>query len=180
MRPIDETNRLVAKARAGCRRSFGSLWKLHERRVRAVVEPILREAADDVVQDVAAAALVGIGALRDDDAGTFDAWLRSIARNRARSALGRRRRTRSTEASEPPVETALAGDANTFDAAQRDEVRRALRALPQRLRAPLVLRYWRGRSGPEIASQLHTTCGSLRVSLCVALRRLRKNLARCG
>ncbi len=180
MRHTDETNRLVAKARAGCRRSFGTLWRAHERRVRAVVEPILREGADDVVQDVAAAALVGITALRDDDAGTFAAWLRSIARNRARSALGKRRRTRSTEASEPRVESFPARDAGTFDAAQRDEVRRALRALPRQLRAPLVLRYWRGRSGPEIASRLHTTHGSLRVSLCIALRRLRQDLARCG
>ncbi len=167
------------KARAGCRRSFGRLWQRHERRVRGVVESVIRDGADDVVQDVAAAALVGIGALRADGAATFAAWLGSIARNRARSALGKRRRDRAA-ATDVAVEAATAAATTTFDAAQHNEVRAALRALPRRLRLPLVLRYWRGCSGPEIASRLHMTCGSVRVSLCLALRRLREDIARCG
>lgn len=179
MRTTDQTEALVARARAGCRRSFGRLWKRHERCVRAAVESVLRDGVDDVVQDVAAAALTGIGALRDDSAPTFAAWLGSIARNRARSAIGKRRRDRAA-ATEAFLDAAPASAATTFDAAQHNEVRAALRALPRRLRLPLVLRYWRGCSGPEIASRLHMTCGSVRVSLCLALRRLREDIARCG
>lgn len=173
-----ETN-LIQKARAGCRRSFARLWNEHCGCVRAVVFRLLPEQlAEDVVQDVAVAALAGIRSLRDAERGCFDAWLRAIAHNRACSALTLLRQHREVEGSEPRVETAVAREADSLDPLQRGELHAALRRLPRCYRLPLRLRFLRGYSGPEIASRLGMTPGSVRVCLCRGLRRLRGGLSR--
>jgi RNA polymerase sigma-70 factor (ECF subfamily) len=178
MIPTHTTALLIRKARAGCRRSFGRLWNEHVDGLRAVVRRLLpRHLADDVVQDVAVAALSGIGALRAAEGGCFEAWLRAIARNRARSALASQCRYRALAGGESTVENAVASDCDLLDPLQRRELHEALRRLPRCYRLPLRLRYLRGFSAPEIASRLGMTQGSVRVSLCRALSRLRGGLA---
>lgn len=181
MIPTPATRLLIRNARAGCRRSFARLWNEHVDGLRAVVMRLLpRQLAEDVVQDVAVAALAGIGALRAADATCFQAWLRAIARNRSRSALLSQRRYRAMAGGEPTVETAVASDGGVLDPLQRRELYAALRRLPRCYRLPLRLRFLRGYSAPEIAMRLGMTQGSVRVSLCRGLRRLRGGLAGHG
>ena len=177
MIPTHTTAQLIRKARAGCRRSFARLWNEHVSGLRAVVLRLLpHHLADDVVQDVAVAALAGIGAVRAAEGGCFEAWLRAIARNRARSALASQCRYRALSGGEQTVEDAVASD-GILDPLQRRELHEALRRLPRCYRLPLRLRYLRGYSAPEIASRLGMTQGSVRVTLCRGLSRLRGGMA---
>jgi RNA polymerase sigma-70 factor (ECF subfamily) len=70
---------------------------------------------------------------------------------------------------EPIAETAAA----CADQTATIDIRRALSALPQRLRAIVVLRYFEDLSSREIASVLRTTDGAVRFHLMIAKRRLR-------
>lgn len=175
MIPSREAMQLVPRARAGCRRSFARLWNEHVDALRAaIVRSVPGQLADDVLQEVALAALAGIGSLRGTTGADFAAWLRAIARNRANSMLvhqGRRLALLSLD--EGAVAQALADCPGALDGAQRNELRGALRRLPPCYRLPLRLRFLRGQSPPEIARRLGMTQGSVRVSLCRALRRLR-------
>lgn len=175
MIPTCKMSALVRRARAGCRFSFACLWNSHVARVRTVVSRSLRGSAiDDVVQEVALGALAGIRALRADDEATFVAWLQTIARNRTRTALAVAGRDRTlVDGDGPAVDelASLAGD--PADSLQRREVWAALRRLPRCYRRPLRLHFLRGHTGPEIAARLGLSIGSVRVSLCRGLRRLR-------
>jgi RNA polymerase sigma-70 factor (ECF subfamily) len=175
MRHHDEVTRwLVKRARGGCRRAFARLWAEHEGGVRRVAQRSSgSQLAEDVVQDVAVAALAGVASLRGDER-AFAPWLRAIAQNRARTASWARRRRHERSASQA-VES-LAVVLPGLDAVERRELRQALMALPRCYRLPLRLHYLRGLSGPEIAARLGMTHGSVRVCLCRGLHRLRHRL----
>ncbi|ASW56918.1 SigE family RNA polymerase sigma factor [Plantactinospora sp. KBS50] len=66
------------------------------------------------------------------------------------------------------------------DVAQRDEVLAALRGLPPRMRAVLVLRYWNDLSEAQIASTLNCSAGSVKSQLSRGLARLRRALSQPG
>lgn len=176
----DETM-LVQRARQGCRRSFARLWNVHAAALRAVVVRwVPRQLVDDVVQDVALAALAGIGSLRGG-AANFAAWLRAIAHHRACTLLARQRRRLTLLAcDEATIAGAPAEVPGGLDGEQRSELRGALRRLPPCYRQPLRLRFLLGLSPPEIAARLGMTHGSVRVSLCRALRRLRADFLASG
>lgn len=175
MIPNQETTLLVQMARRGCRRSFAKLWNEYADGLRAAVVRLLpRHLADDVLQEVALAALAGIGGMRGQAGAHFEAWLRAIARNRASSALVRQQRWRAIQAADDvALATAISNESGGLQGAERREVRAALRQLPRCYRSPLRLRFLLGLSPPEIAARLGMTQGSVRVNLCRGLQRLR-------
>jgi RNA polymerase sigma factor (sigma-70 family) len=166
---------LVRRAREGCRLAFAVLWRRHSSTVRGwLAHSLPSHLADDVVQDIAVAALAGIGSLRGSDAWRFAAWLRAITRNRARTAQALHRRRRDLICDDEHPETwTTTGEA--LDPLQRREVRDALRRLPRSYRLPLRLRFERGYSATEIGGRLGMTSGSVRVTLCRGLRHLRND-----
>jgi RNA polymerase sigma-70 factor (sigma-E family) len=112
--------------------------------------------------DVAQEAFVRLhrrGALRDDNAAL--PYLRRTVANLARSRLRHLRVARRHEAAARPEHVPSAEDA----AVRSDERRRLLAALDlltHRQRELLVLRYWSGLSGPEIASTLGVPLGTVK------------------
>lgn len=110
-------------------------------------------------------------------------WLYSIALNRCRSILRRRKILRifSLEAlqapSQEPVEWA-GSELPLLDQLEGQEaeasLERLVAELPERLRAPFVLRYLRSLSDPEIAEILNTSINHVRVKLFRARSRLWK------
>ena len=82
---------LVLRAQAGDTDAFAELARTSGRAIYAIALAHLRRPADaeDVAQTVLVAALENIDACRRPE--RLDAWLFSIARNRARRALVRRR-----------------------------------------------------------------------------------------
>jgi RNA polymerase sigma-70 factor (ECF subfamily) len=134
---------------------------------------LVRDRAEDLVQDTLIRAYRSFDTLKDDDAA--GRWLKSILVNVFRDEL--RRRARSVE--ELPV-----GEVDDFSlyrtlvevdpfpysdtlhvdflgAFGRDDVREVLLRLPEIYRAPLVLRYMDGFSTKEIARLLQTPLGTI-------------------
>ncbi|MFY9343366.1 MAG: sigma-70 family RNA polymerase sigma factor [Planctomycetota bacterium] len=169
-------SRLVERARSGCRQAFGRLWSEHEGAVRAVV---VRAApaclVEDVVQDVAVAALVGIASFRSES--EFAGWVTAIARHRAVSAREVWRRHRERQGLVGEVEACVADDRVSERRELRRDLGALLRRLPPACRRLLWLHHGFGRSAPELAAHLGTTQGTVRVALCRGLRRLREIVA---
>jgi len=161
---------LVSAARAGDGAAMEALY----RRFAPVVHGVLlgyvqRADADDLTQDVFETAIRRLRELRDDAA--FPGWIVRIARHAALDAKRRR-----------GAMTGMAWD----EAAAPDkpdkhlEAERSLRAivaLPEAYREPLLLRLVEGLTGPEIAERTGLTPGSVRVNLHRGMAMLRAALA---
>lgn len=129
---------------------------------------------EEVVQDAFVHVWRRPPALRDET--RLAAYLRSAVLNGARSQLRRRgvRRRHLRSVGPPPTApaaeaTALAGDAD-------DSVLRALRALPDRQREVLALRYYLDLSEAEIAATLGVSAGSVKTHAHRGLRALAEAL----
>ena len=149
---------------------------------------LVRDGAEDLVQETLIRAYRSFGALKEEDAGAR--WLKSILVNVFRDEL--RKRARSVE--ELPVEevedfslyrTLVEVDPLPYSdtlhldflrAFGKDDVREVLMRLPELYRAPLVLRYMDGFATKEIARMLDTSWSTVAVTLHRTRARLQKDL----
>lgn len=167
-----ERRELVRRARAGDPGAFGELARRYGRAVYAVALAHLGRPVDaeDVAQSSLLAALEHLDDCRDP--GRFDAWLLSIARNRARRALLRRRLRDVLPFTAPePIDPAPAPAPDT-----RARLLRALAALPARAREVVLLHDLEQQSHAEIGAALGITEESSRQLLSRARRALRAHL----
>jgi RNA polymerase sigma-70 factor (sigma-E family) len=126
--------------------------------------------AEDIAQTALARAYVAWRRVsRADDP---DAYLRRILVN----ASNRRfRRHRVTEQPGDPPETAVDGPADLVS--ERAALLAALRQLPPRQRAVVVLRYWEDLTDAQIAAVMGCSSGTVRSQLARALAKLRVSSA---
>ena len=190
---------LVARARDGDTDAFGELVERHRvavyRAARAAVGS--PEEADEVTQDALVSAYGRLAQFRGD--ASFRTWLLAIA---WRAALTRRRRlvrwarlglAHSWPASRAPGEQAAWADvaSGQADAAPSPEqrvaaletaglVRRLVRALPRRLRDPLLLVGSGEYTYDEVAAMLRVPVGTVKWRVADARRHLRERLTRLG
>jgi RNA polymerase sigma factor (sigma-70 family) len=141
---------------------------LYRERFRAFllsVTALLRdgEVALDVVQDGFALALARRQTYRNE--GSVEAWLWRIVLNLARDELRSQKRQRSR-----PVEQRYARDEPD------DELRAELRALPERQRLAIFLRYYADMSYAQIGEVLGISAWTVAASLNAAHRALRRDL----
>lgn len=175
MTEISADDALVGAARAGDRSAFGLLYDRYARMVHGIllcrVPP--RE-VDDLVQEVFLLALRKLDSLRD--LSRFGAWLSTITRNRANDYY---RNTSRAEQPMGPAEEEKAQNCSTDHAAEQEAAMTlaVLRTLPETYREPLMLRLVEGMTGPEIASRMGLTHGSVRVNLHRGMQMLRHKLA---
>lgn len=165
-----ESASLVAAARAGDRAAFGALYE----RYAAFVHGVLLANADrqevpDLLQDVFLRALRQLHTLRD--VGAFGGWIATLARNEARM---RHRSRHETEELSPAY--ASPESASPAAGLEMDDVLRALRALPEKYREPLMLRLVEQMDGETIAAKLGLTHGTVRVYLHHGMKLLRERL----
>lgn len=158
---------LVAAAQSGDREAFARLYQRYARMVHGILlARVPASDAEDLVQDVFLRALEKVGQLRNP--GAFGAWLGTLARNRARDFLRRRRSAASLD------EEPAGADRPTLEAR---EALAAIRDLPERPRELLIWRLVEGMTGPEIADRTGASQGTVRVQLHRAMAALRKKLA---
>ncbi len=135
---------------------------------RAIFVSVALADAEDLAGDVCERVVKGLGGLRDP--GRFEAWFWSIARNRVRTALRRRRRHDDT------YERANVGIGDPEErAVTRDEhriVAEAFAALRLRDRQILWLREVQGLTDEEVGVALGMRPGAVRVAAMRARRRL--------
>jgi RNA polymerase sigma-70 factor (ECF subfamily) len=166
---------LVAAFRAGRREAFDVIVCRHRRAVYRVCYRFVgsHEDAADLAQDVFVKAFKGLARFKQDAA--LATWLYRVAVNTCLNRVARRR-----PPMEPiePLQIADERDAGPFAAVVRDEitlkVRGAIRKLPPRQRATLVLRLYQGLSHEEIARALGGTVGAAKTNLFHALSNLKR------
>jgi RNA polymerase sigma-70 factor (sigma-E family) len=128
--------------------------------------------AEEVVQDAFVAMHGRWGRLRDPEKAA--AYLRQAVVNRSRSALRRRIvEDRHRPPADPPAASAEYG---ALGALERDSVLTALRALPQRQRETLVLRYYADLSEAEIAAAMNISQGAVKSHASRGMAALRQSL----
>ncbi|MCC5785233.1 MAG: sigma-70 family RNA polymerase sigma factor [Phycisphaerales bacterium] len=159
------------------------LWRLRRGLVGAVVLAHLPRGveAEDVVQEVAALFVRGVGSIRDP--GAFDPWIRRVAVNAARDAGRAARRSSGLVAGltaglalNGSVSGSSVGGAWAGSAAEAEEGRRLLelaRELPEDYREPLLLRCVRGLSYRAIAHAMELPETTVETRIVRARRMLR-------
>ncbi|QDU84603.1 ECF RNA polymerase sigma factor SigE [Planctomycetes bacterium Pla163] len=173
---LDSPDRWRARFASGDRRAFADLVRVLGPRVRATLVRLVgsRDDADDLTQET----FVRAWRRREqfDGRGSVEGWLLRIAVHLARD---HQRRT-PRPALELDVERDRDRGPGPEGVASRRELERALRlaiaSLPQRLRAPLVLRVVEERPYEEVARILELAPGTVRIQVMKARRRLARAL----
>ena len=161
---------LLARARGGDAVAFATLARRHQAdllRVTGRFVPTVED-AEDIVQDALVAAWRQLGRFRGDS--SLKTWLTRIAVNKALK-LARRRRLEQDFAT-----TTTGPESPDPDPAEKLAVRGAVTRLPEKLRAPVILRFWEGMSGAEIAQVLGWRQGTVWTRLYRGLELLRREL----
>lgn len=175
---------LMARLAAGEQDALAPLVERHERRLYRIALGYLREREDalDVVQE--AFVKVYQAASRWDGSADAGPWLSRVTVNLSIDRWRRNKRRGQTFSplAEGDHFAALEdrGPAPDRGLVHRDaggSVERALRSLPERQRAVVVLRHYQELSLEEIAATLGMSLGTVKSSLHRALHRMRETLA---
>jgi len=180
---VDEnTDELVARAKAGDREAFNELVRGSYQLVYALALRLTGNEQDaaDVVQDTYVRAFRGLRKFRED--ARFSTWLHRITANTAFTLRERRKRHahRDLDDINDLLDDSLEADPAQVaeSGALRDRLVEALNALPSRLRSVVVLRDVHGMSHREIADELDITESAAKVRLHRARAKLRDVLSR--
>lgn len=162
---------LLDRCRRGEQAAFEELVELTHRRVFTLAYRLVgdRHEAEDVAQDAYLRMYRGLPGFRGDS--TFETWLYRITANAAVSRL--RRRGRFGDLLDDPEDAVDVPDEAGVEPVDRDEIQRALFALPVAQRTVLVMRDAYGFSIREIAEELGITEGAVKVRIHRARRRLK-------
>ncbi len=153
-RPPDEE--LVRRAQEGDRSAFEELVRRHADRLYGVVIRFCGDATDaeDIVQESFMRAWQSIG--RFEARSQFFTWLYRIGLNEAKRKAGRRSREAPVASADDDVDNVADERRTPAGEAERRDVRaaleRAVRALPEKYRAPLILRDIEGLTTEEAAA----------------------------
>lgn len=187
MEPSDRE--LMAALAQGDRDALSVLMERHYRRIYRVALSYLRDPDEalDVVQETFVKAFQN--AARWDARAEVGSWLTRIGINQA---IDRYRRVRRRRQSEQPLEDGAGDhDGRWSDGGPSPErqalghemgarIAGALRGLPERQRAIVVLRHYDEMTLEEIADTLGVSLGTVKSSLHRAIHRLRDRLRELG
>ena len=171
MTASDTDQQLVQRAQRGDLRAFDLLVLKYQGRIAALVSRYVSDAGEveDVTQEAFIKAYRALGKFRGDSA--FYTWLYRIAANAAKNHLvakGRRPRADATiEDAEGFDEGGMLSESASPEALAMggelaEVVESALNALPDELRAALMLREFDGLSYDDIADVLGCPVGTVR------------------
>lgn len=152
---------------------LGELYAAHYRDLVKLASIYVddQESAEEVTQDAFVKLLGGSYRLQP---GREAAYLRAAVLNGARSAL-RKRRVRRAHTPEPPGLVAAA-ETGGVNATEQDRILAAVRTLPERQAAVLVLRYYLDLSEAQVAETLGIARGSVKSHTHRGLAKLAKLL----
>jgi RNA polymerase sigma-70 factor (ECF subfamily) len=168
---------LVSAFRAGRREAFDVIVGRHQRHVyqlcyRFVQNP---EDAADLAQDVFVRAFKGLHRFKGESA--LGTWLYRVGVNVCLNRLAVKRPAADSIDDVQPVDDR---SEDSFDRVARGEradlLRRAIRTLPPRQRATVILRIYHDLSHDEIARILGSSVGAVKANFFHALGNLRRSL----
>jgi len=165
---------LLASARTGDRQAFDLLARRWQKKLLAHAWRLLgdMDAARDAVQEGWLEIVRGLPRLRDDRA--FPTWAYRIVSRRCAGQIGAavRRRELAAAAAEAPTE----GESVAGAALDHEQLRAAVRALPQEQRAAIALFHFEELSVAEVAVALDVPAGTVKTRLMRARCKLRAAL----
>ncbi len=172
------TPELLSACRRGDQRALEELVRTTHRRAYGLAFRLVRDRydAEDVVQEAYLRMFRGLAGFREE--ARFETWMHRIVTNAAINHL--RRRGRFGELLEEEAPDLPAPDRSEDQAVRRDELERALAALPSGQRAVLVLKDVYGLSCREIGEELGIEEGAVKVRLHRARKRLKELLSEEG
>lgn len=165
---------LVSASLAGRRQAFDELVLRHQRTVYRVCYRVVgnHEDASDIAQDVFVRAYRALGSFRG--ASSVSTWLYRIAVNTALNHVASKRPAGDElEPSRHPDLATPAPDDRLWEQQRRARVREAIRRLPDRQRATLILRVYHELTHEQIAAALGSSVGTAKANFFHALRNLR-------
>ena len=166
---------LLHECRAGDREALGRLFDCCKDRVYSTALHLTgdRAAAADVTQEVFLKVFARLSQF--DSRSAFTSWLYRIVVNTAIDHQRASRRTVSIEEAMPDTPAPIVDQYARLERRRRIEA--ALAALPDLLRAPVVLRHVEGLSYAEIAAALEISAGTVASRLSRAHAQLARDLA---
>jgi RNA polymerase sigma-70 factor, ECF subfamily len=170
---------LVAAARDGDRDAFDELVKATYLDTYTLAFRLTgdEEDARDVVQESYLRAYRGLRRFRGD--AQFSTWMYRITANCAATYMGKRKRNRHDELTDDIAideQLAVNPEARADAVALRDRLQEALRELPPRLRAVVILRDIYDLPHDAIAAELGISESAAKVRLHRARRKLREDV----
>jgi RNA polymerase sigma-70 factor (ECF subfamily) len=158
--------------------AFATLYDRHSRAAYSLAYRMMgeRQAAEDLVQEAFLKLWRGAASSYRPERGSVRTWLLSIVHNRGidqhRSSASRRRMQDKVEASAPRVQPSEAF-AESWRNAQREQVREALRSLPEEQLKVLELAYFSGYTHVEISELLGLPLGTVKGRMRLGLQKVR-------
>jgi RNA polymerase sigma-70 factor (ECF subfamily) len=172
----------LTRARRGDPAALAQLVRVYERPVFALVSRLLCGRSRAAVEDVAQEAFVRIirNIDRFDPAGParLSSWILTIATRVALTSLRGKRREEPLSLAADPVDSDDSPEQITMDRQLTAQVSHAMAALPEPMRAVLVLRAYHDLDYPEIAAALDVDVGTVKSRLARARAALRDALDR--
>jgi RNA polymerase sigma-70 factor (ECF subfamily) len=168
----------VQRAKEGDRDALHFLYVRYAQDLNRYVNGFVRDPheADDIVQNVFAKLITGIGKYEQRDV-PFTAWIMRVARNAAFDHMRARRAVPTEDVRVAEDDTAGHSQANVE---RGQDLRQALEELPEDQREVLVLRHVVGLSPEEIADTLGRTESSIHGLHHRGRRRLKSSLRHLG
>ena len=171
---------ILESCRRGDRDAFRALYETYKDRVYSLALHFFhgdQAAAQDMTQQVFLKLMTGIA--RFEGRSGFSTWLYRLVSN---ACLDGARRARSRPQPADPREiVALAAaplqEAHLVQAQTASSIQAAVAALPPKLRLPILLRYFDGRSYEEIAAALNCSMGTVASRLSRGHKLLAEKLA---
>jgi RNA polymerase sigma-70 factor (ECF subfamily) len=173
---------LISLVGAGDAEAFALLYDRHARPAYSLAYRMMgeKQAAEDLVQDALLKVWRGAGSYRAER-GSVRTWILSIVHNRGidqlRSLASRRRTQDKVEASAPRSQPSEAF-AQSWRNSQREQVREALKTLPEEQLKILELAYFSGYTHVEIAKLLGLPLGTVKGRMRLGLKKMRGSLVR--
>jgi RNA polymerase sigma-70 factor (ECF subfamily) len=171
--------RIIEKILAGQSALFEEIVRRYQRMVTSVAYRLGVPASDleDLVSEVFIKAYRNLARYRPEHA--FSTWLYRLATNRILDDRRQRRREGYSEPLDERQADPGPGADSVLDESERaSAVARALEALPEEYRAPLVLLHMEGRKVSEISAVLAIPEGTVKTRLARGRERLKKILVR--
>jgi RNA polymerase sigma-70 factor, ECF subfamily len=168
---------LISLVQTNDAEAFAVLYDRHSRTAYSLAYRMMgeRQAAEDLLQDAFLKLWRAAGSYRAER-GSVRTWLLSIVHNRGidqlRSSASRRRTQEKVEASAPWVQPSEAF-AQSWRNAQREQVREALKSLPEEQLKVLELGYFSGYTHVEIAELLDLPLGTVKGRMRLGLKKIK-------
>ena len=162
--------------------AFATLYDRHSRAAYSLAYRMMgeRQAAEDLVQEAFLKLWRGAASSYRPERGSVRSWLLAIVHNRAidqlRSSASRRRTQEKVEATAPRFQPSEAFK-ESWRNVQREQVREALKGLPEEQLKVLELAYFSGYTHVEIAGLLDLPLGTVKGRMRLGLKKIKDYFA---